>query len=56
MVWGDSSNFEGTWKNDMRHKGTMIMNNNCVYIGKFKNDKFHGPNEKLLLTQIMVIY
>ena len=40
IIWADGSSFEGTWLNDMRHEGKMIMNNNCVYIGHFKNDKF----------------
>ena len=31
------------------------MANNCVYIGSFKNDKFHGDNEKLLMPN-MVVY
>jgi len=49
MVWADGSSFEGTWLNDMRHEGKMIMNNNCVYIGKFQDDKFHDKMAKLLI-------
>lgn len=45
LVWQDGSCFEGQWKNDMRLEGRMVMANGCVYIGKFKNDKFHGKNE-----------
>ena len=31
------------------------MTNNFVYTGKFQNDKFHGPNEQLLIPN-MIIY
>ena len=55
MVWTDGSNFIGTWKNDQRLEGTMIMNNNCIYIGKFKNDKFNDSHGRLLMPS-MVIY
>ena len=56
MVWGDGSVFEGTWRNDERHFGRMIMANSFVYQGHFLNDKFHGENEKLLNPQTFVIY
>lgn len=49
MIWADGSCFEGEWKNDERFYGKMIMNNGCVYIGHFLNDKFHGHNEMLLM-------
>ena len=49
MIWADGSRFDGIWQNDKRVNGRMIMVNGYVYIGKFKNDLFHGPNEMLLL-------
>lgn len=55
MVWADGAVFEGTWQNDQRKYGKMIMNNGCVYIGHFKNDKCHGKQERLLLPT-MTIY
>lgn len=54
MVWADGSSFEGTWLNDMRHEGRMIMNNNCIYIGHFKNDKFHSTSGKLLMPNNII--
>eukprot|EP00356_Strombidium_inclinatum_P014865 CAMPEP_0170506624 /NCGR_PEP_ID=MMETSP0208-20121228/55624_1 /TAXON_ID=197538 /ORGANISM="Strombidium inclinatum, Strain S3" /LENGTH=107 /DNA_ID=CAMNT_0010788275 /DNA_START=1415 /DNA_END=1738 /DNA_ORIENTATION=+ len=55
MVWADGSSFEGTWKNDMRQVGKMVMGNGCVYEGKFRDDKFEDKNAKLFLPS-MVIY
>ena len=55
MVWGDGTTFEGTWKNDMRHQGKLIMSNNCVYIGRFDKDLINGPSE-MLLSPNMPIY
>ena len=49
IIWADGSCFEGEWKNDERCHGRMIMNNGCVYIGHFLNDKFHGKQEILLM-------
>lgn len=55
MVWQDGTSFEGIWKNDSRYKGRMIMDNGCVYIGRFVNDQANGPCEMLLMPS-MVIY
>jgi len=54
MVWSDGSCFEGEWKNDERVHGRMIMNNGCIYIGGFLHDKFHGPNERLMMPTMTV--
>lgn len=54
MVWSDGSVFYGTWHNDQRVKGTMIMNNGFVYEGHFKNDKFHGDNETLRMPDLRI--
>ena len=54
MVWGDGSVFDGTWENDERKQGQMIMSNNCVYIGSFRDDKFHGDNERLLMPNMLI--
>ena len=54
MTWGDGTVITGTWRNDMRHKGTLIMNNGLVYIGSFKNDKICSENAKLLLPNFTI--
>lgn len=56
MIWADGSVFDGLWCNDERVRGRMIMANGFVYEGSFKNDKFHGDNEKLMMVPTMVIY
>lgn len=55
MVWSDGSVFDGDWLNDERAYGKMIMRGGWVYEGAFKDDKFHGDNEKLM-TPDMLIY
>lgn len=55
MVWSDGTTFRGTWKDDMRKHGTLIMSSNQVYVGSFVKDLIHGPNE-MLLTPGMPIY
>lgn len=55
MVWADGSSFVGTWKNDERHHGTMIMTQSgCVYKGKFKNDIIHDKNGILMLPSFVI--
>ena len=55
MIWADGSCFEGSWSNDLRQYGRMVMTNGCIYIGQFREDKFHGEYEKLLMPN-MIIY
>lgn len=56
MIWADGACFEGTWKNDMRLEGTMIMGQSgWVYRGKFKRDQFHDK-DGLLMMPSMTIY
>ena len=54
MYWADGSNFKGLWKNDLRHKGRMIMPNGCVYEGEFKDDLFSGIKCKLYLPSMII--
>ena len=54
MVWSDGSVFDGVWFNDERVKGTMIMRDGWIYKGNFKNDKFHGDNEMLMMPNMLI--
>ena len=56
MIWADGSCFSGLWHNDIRLKGRMVMSNGMIYEGSFKNDKFHGDNERLYMVPSLVIY
>lgn len=42
MKWSDGSRFEGEWKDDMRKRGKMFMQDGNIYEGEFMNDKYHG--------------
>ena len=37
----------------MRHEGEMKMPNGNIYVGRFKNDKFHGSSRVLLSTGLI---
>lgn len=50
MTWQDGSVYKGTWRNDLRFEGEMIMSNGFRYRGAFLNDKFHGKAKLLLGT------
>ena len=57
MTWGDGTTFTGIWKNDMRHKGNLIMTvvgNTMVYIGSFVEDRIHCDNGQLLLPNMNI--
>lgn len=59
MKWNNcGSVFRGVWKNDMREYGEMRMGpSGNIYIGGFKNDKFHGMGRLLLQSSnINLIY
>lgn len=55
MSWTDGSMFEGTWKGDERHYGTMIMIDQSMYKGYFKNELFDGEGELWLQSGITYI-
>lgn len=56
MKWqNDGSMYRGLWKNDMRENGEMRMANGNIYIGGFKNDKFHGMG-RLLIANTGLIF
>lgn len=38
MSWADGSSFEGQWNLDFRVNGVMIMIDQSVYKGPFKNE------------------
>jgi len=42
ISWADGSQFRGTWKNDQRVEGDMLMASGNIYRGRFSNDKFSG--------------
>jgi len=56
MKWNNcGSVYRGQWKNDMRENGEMRMANGNIFIGGFKNDKFHGMG-RLLLSNTGLIF
>lgn len=48
MVWQDTTTYNGTWQDDVRLTGTLIMNNGQVFIGNFKKDAISSLNGMLL--------
>ena len=38
MSWADGSIFEGEWKFDKRVNGTMILSDQSIYKGPFKDE------------------
>ena len=42
MQWPDKSKYFGDWLNDFRVKGKLIMPDENIYEGEFKNGLMHG--------------
>jgi hypothetical protein len=55
MVWPDGSKYEGEWVNDQRTFGKLLMVDQNVYEGNFKDEKFHGKGKLTLIRDDMVV-
>lgn len=47
-IWASGNIFQGSWIDDMMHKGTLVSKTHCsIYVGSFSKDRKHGNGKEI---------